>query len=320
MPTHHYSAPALGGERVVYLSKDGRLGCAPLAGGPFTAVTELPADFQYSYAALSSCGRYAAVIYTEMNHAPRARNLLGGRFGEYPSAGSERDNFGGRGLLLWVDLDTGMSKGITGGRLMDHPRISPADPYLMGYCNMGDWKQIQRMMTARFHEAANFIEVKPLFVQRPGLDAVGHEIFLADGRVAAIWMEYEKIGDDAEKPKRSAILVVDPATGKHVAYDTPGLIFNHLHGRDGKVFVSEGRSEILLKDREPQPDRNNMNLGDLLVRYVVQGKRTVPTVLCVLQGTRKSHAHTVLDRENRHAYFNGSPDGQELAVFRVNME
>lgn len=317
-PVFSISSPAIGADRVVYVSENGVLGYAPVSGGAFVGVVELPRDFSYTEPGVSVCGRYAAVVYSEKG-GPRSRNLLGGAPGEYPSAGSERTVFGLRALLLWADLGTGKTKGITGGSLMSHPMISPVDPCRMEYCNYGHWTQQQRMMTARFHEAANYLEVKPVFEQRLGLDGVGHEIFLADGRVAAIWMEYARIGDDADRPQKSYILVVDPVTGEHAAYDTPGMRYNHLHGRDGMVFVSEGLSEVLRPNEPPLPKRDTSAHGDLLVKYVVAGSRTVPTVLCALEGTNRQHAHPVLDRENRWAVFNDARD-EHVSVYRVPVE
>src|SRR5947208_355564 len=43
-PMHTWSSPAIGGERIVYVSSDRRLGYAPSGGGPFQAVVELPPD------------------------------------------------------------------------------------------------------------------------------------------------------------------------------------------------------------------------------------------------------------------------------------
>ncbi|MCF7837536.1 MAG: hypothetical protein K9N49_02810 [Candidatus Marinimicrobia bacterium] len=318
-PLRNTSSPGLGGERVVYVSNAGILGYAPQTGGDFTGVSELPQGFTYTEPGVSLCGRYAAIVYAESPH-PRTRNLLGGPSGEYPSSGSERDAFGMRSVLLWVDLDTGRTKGVAGSQAPGgHPLVSPVNPWLMEFCNNGPWRQVQRMQIARFHEAANLCETTPLFVQEFGHDAVGHEFFLADGRVAAIWMRYARQSDPVAQPAESYILIADPETGGHVAYETPGMRFNHLHGRDGRVFVSEGLSAVLRPAAAPLPPRAVSAHGDLLVKYVVAGSRTEPTVLCALYGTARQHAHAVLDRENRWAIFNDAR-GENVGVYRVPLD
>jgi len=147
---------------------------------------------------MSACGRYALVIYSE-KVPPTTRRIVDG---VQTSATSERIKFGARTVMLRVDLDTGLTKGLTGGLgCFAHPMISPTDANLMEYCAVDFWHEIQRMWTIRYDEAAAHIEVRPLFRQRIGIDAVGHELFLQDGKIAAIWTSFGKVGLPADQPK-----------------------------------------------------------------------------------------------------------------------
>lgn len=313
-PMNTWTSPAIGGERVVFVSKTGTLGWVPITGGEFTPVFQLPPDRRWSEVCASSCGRYAVLIYAE-KIGPTTQRLSDGAF---PSASSESQVLGPRSVVLWVDLDTGISKGITGASApLAHAMISPTDPHLIEYCNALPWSQTQRMWTARYFPEAMFVDVQPLFRQKPGIDAVGHEFFLPDGRIGAIWLKYAKIGQPARDPSETFLLVADPRTRRSRAYRTPGLIFNHLHGRDGKVFVSEGRSSVTLKKALTS---NPYDL-DLLCRYDVKGEATKATVLCVTGCSWKGqlgHPHAVVCRENRFCYFNSDRDGR-CNVYRVRI-
>lgn len=313
-PMHSWSSPGIGGNRVVYMSADGRLGYVPLEGGKFRAVTELPSGMNYSEATVSACGRYTALIYSE-RLGRTARNLLDDT---YPSSLSEALSFGPRSVVLRVDLDTGLTKGLTGGvGALSHPMISPANSAWIEYCSTVPWRQGQRMFFIRYYKKAFYMDVRPLFRQKPGFDAVGHELFLRDGRLAAVWMRFAKLNDGMNEPRESFILVVDPVTEKFKAFRTPGLVYNHLHGRDGKVFVSEGRSDLHLG----KPPKLHPQQLDLLCRYDVKGDRTVATALCTHGCTwkgRLGHPHAVVDRENKWCYFNSDRDGK-CNVYQVKM-
>src|ERR1051326_3949842 len=313
-PMNAWSSPAIGGERVIFVSKEGQLGFVPLGGGEFTPVFQLPPDRHWSEVSASSCGRYAVMTYMEKT-GPTTQRISDGSF---PSSGSEGMAYGPRSVVLWVDLDTGISKGITGANAyLAHAMLSPIDPHLIEYCNALPWSQTQRMWTARYFPEAMFVDVQPLFRQKPGIDAVGHEFFLQDGRLAAIWLKYTKVGAHAHEPSETFLLIADPRTRKSKAFRTPGLLFNHLHGRDGKVSVSEGRSSVALK----KALTSNPHELDLLCRYDVKGERAKATVLCVHGSSWKGqlgHPHAVVCRENKHCYFNSDRDGH-CNVYRVRM-
>jgi len=308
-PMLAWASPAIGGERVVFVSGDGRLGYVPFGGGPFQAVSKLPPGHDYSEVAASACGRYAFLLYSE--RPPRfTRCVLDGRF---HSSGSERAAFGLRTVMLRVDLNTGISKALTGGiGAFYHPMISPADSAWMEYCfDKTYWRQSQRMWTIHYHKRASVAEVRPLFEQRFGIDSVGHELFLQDGRVAAVYMRYAKITDPIEQPQESFILVADPAKRTHRAFKTAKMLHNHLHGRDGKVFVSEGIS-----------GNDGPTRLDLISRYDVHGSKAAPTPLCRSGCSWKGqlgHPHAVLDRAHRWCYFNSDREGR-CNVYRVRMD
>jgi hypothetical protein len=308
-PMCSWASPAVGGERVVFVSEDGRLGYVPLEGGAFRAIVELPREREYSHVAASSCGRYAFLLYSEQ--APRTTKTIAD--GRSHSSGSERTAFGLRTVMLRVNLDTSITKALTGGLgSFFHPMISPADPTVMEYCaDTMFWRQGQRMWTIRYHERAALVEVRPLFRQRFGIDSVGHEFFLQDGRVAAVYMRYAKITDPIDQPKDSFILIADPISGRHRAYKTTTMLHNHLHGRDGRLFVSEGIS-----------GKAGPKTMDLLCRYDVRGQRAVSTPLCQSGCSWKGqlgHPHAVLDRTNRWCYFNSDRNGR-CHVYRVRMD
>lgn len=305
---YDWSSPAIGGDKVVFISRDGRLGFVPLDGGEFEPLIQLPPGFRYSEVAASKCGRYAVLIYSEKPHPPSQRISDG----EYPSSLSEQAAFGARWVLLHINLETGITKGLTGGLgSVAHPLISPTNPQQMEYCQSPPWRLCQRMWSVRYYEKAFFVEVEPLFRQRIGLDAVGHEFFLQDGRTAAVWMRFGKVSDPQDSPRESFILVADPETGKQTAYRTTTMIYNHLHGRDGRVFVSEGIS-----------GRRGPTRLDLICRYDVRGQQAMATTLCASGCSwsgQLGHPHAVVSRDNRWCYFNSDRDGH-CNVYRVRMD
>jgi hypothetical protein len=325
-----FTGACIGGDRVLLItSRRGKrvLGWAPLSGGAFRGVVELPTP-ECGDVAASSDGRHAAVIYFDGKSRATARSLVRG---ECVSANSERSWLQPGFCLLHVDMERGITKGVAGGYegFCSHPMISPVDPFLMEYCNAASWNQRQRMFVARYYPEGNVSEVYPLYEQKPFLEGVGHECFLGDGRVAAVYQRYARVGAPADEPCASAVLVIDPVTRRHTLYDTPGLVWNHLHGRDGRSFVSEGRSAMHLTvaararlPEPPGPEAARRGL-DLLCRYeVVRGRESRVTPLCVTGASwrgQAGHPHPVMDRAGKWCYF-AADRGGSSAVWRVRMD
>jgi hypothetical protein len=312
--------PAIGGGRVVYISKDRRIGYAAIDGsGEFTPVIALAEGVQLGEVCASACGRYVVTCYSEDLPAIASRASDGFQ----TSASSEPWWFGRRWCMLRVDLDAAVSRAVAGGeRRSGHPMISPANADVMEYCTYAPWDQEQRMFAVRVFPESTYCDVRPLYPQRVGLEAVGHECFLADGRVAAIHMWYERLDHKSAQPDDSSILVADPITHEHHRYRTPGLVFNHLHGRDGRTFVSEGRSDLHIHKTPAPKGTPQDKLLDLMCRYDVAGDHTIATPLCAHGCSwrgQSGHPHAVLCRENRWCYFNSDREGT-ASVFRVRMD
>ena len=315
--------PCIGGERILFFNGDNTLGYIPLEGGEFTAVAQPPDDCSSPNPAISSDGRYAVYAWFEKRKETTKSLLRDG----YPSRGSENNFAIQSGVVVHIDLDTGITKGIGGGNhIGGHPMINPTNSFNVEVCKDTSWRD-QRMWTIQYYQEANYTTQEPLYVQESGYEAVGHEAFLQDGRVVAVYQKYKNLSDAPEDTEYSAILVADPKTGKSVKYRTPGFVWNHIHGRDGKTFVSEGRSDLHLPPDKHESvmkselGRRSQRELNLVTRYDVAGRKTEATPLCVTGTSWKdgnTHPHPVLDREHKWCYFRSDRSGVPQ-VYRVDM-
>ncbi len=139
----------------------------------------IPKGFYASQLSITDDGRYLAFTYTEEvelcdpSKADRTTVSLLGREHFYRRPSS---------VVIRYDVQRDKYQAVWGEReWISHTNISPLDPNLILFCHETSWYLVQRMWISK----VNTDEVYPLVRQRYNLDRIGHEFFMADGRVAA---------------------------------------------------------------------------------------------------------------------------------------
>lgn len=261
---------------------------------------EVPEGFIPSILSVTNDGRYLAFSYIE---EVNSMTLSGTIYSDM----REKSFRNPASVIMRYDAHKKNVYTVWGeNKWISHVNISPVDPNIIMFNHEGNWHLVQRLWIAKVATD----EIYPVVKQKYNYERVGHEFFMANGRIGVQYTIRHNLETDFLRDAHFGDVFVDPDGSNQEIYFYPYTRAAHFQmNYKGTLGVADG-AHI----RKEMPD-NRKYIG--LNKYA--DNRVQVGLLCkhnTSWKTQSCHPHPVFTRDDKNIIYS-SDDGGKRNVYIV---